>query len=428
MYKRFLDVTNPGPSVDDGSLESTVKERQLWHKSAVAPTDAAGISGLVDTNMQDRDANSTKEKRHSLGREAKSLPYNATLESDLRYIFGYDLLHPVYLHNKQNNGNKGYHRPPQKESINGNSKVNEFFPGGFLNTGSRATTSENPPTCKVLKGNESIINNNSRGSNGLDSTGRVDSEPSFKIVAITTIPRKLSVPALLNQVYGGPLEKVELIRKHGYQYFNDERVYRLGESIDWDGISIFLHFNKHEDARAFYHYSKTGLFRVNDIYLNTVVIPDDGGTSEVEEDRNANSVVSELMQGDEKARRVLVLKKPVSNKKSSYSRRRLGYLDPLSNYTHNFDLDEIKRDFGEYGRLVEVSPIVSRKLCFGVQYYDVRSAVRVKRLLQSNLDKTTVGVRDDGRHGLKKDVELKRKYNGWFVWYGRDPSDRSVPV
>ena len=279
----------------------------------------------------------------------------------------------------------------------------------------------NHVSSKALQKNESIVN-------GSEVAAKIaDNRQDFKIVAITSIPKKISVSALLTQIYGGPLEKIDLVRKDNYQFYSDESLYQLNQPVNWSEVSIFLHFNKTEDARSFYQYSKTGLFRVNDVHLKTVWIPNLGeerlyeGDDDETQSREESLLVSSLMAGDEKARRVLVFKRPIFDKKSKLEKKKAGYPDPTINYSEDFDMEEIKKDFGDYGKLVEILPVVSRKLCFGVQYYDVRSAIRVKNVIQR------------GSHGMDgdelndQDLELRRKYNGWYVWYGKDPADRAVP-
>lgn len=279
---------------------------------------------------------------------------------------------------------------------------------------------------KILQNNITVVNDQGNAKNY-----HLEKWQDFKIVAITNIPKKLSVPSLLHQIHGGPLEKIELVKRDDYQFYNDEKLYAFNRPINWDEVSIFLHFNRYEDARNFYLYSKTEFFRVNDIHLKTLWIPDLDDDLEDYKTLENNLLVANLMKGEEKARRVLVFKKPLYEKKSKHCiKRRLGHLDPTANYSEDFDVEEIKKDFGQYGRLVEILPVVSRKLCFGIQYYDVRSAIKVKRIIQSNghgnREIEELEAKDEYDIFTARDIELRNKYQHWYVWYGKDPTDKSV--
>lgn len=288
----------------------------------------------------------------------------------------------------------------------------------------------------VLQKNDGMINSNIYNKT-IDSV-----QTQFKIVAITSIPKRMSISTLITQLYGGPIEKIDLVKRDNYQFYNDESLYEMNHHIDWQQVSIFLHFNKNEDAMDFYQYSKTGLFRVNDVHLKTIWIPDvneydkyeigdydnnkgrgdDDDLEEELEERERDLLISNLMKNEERARRILVFKKPIYDKKSKLEKRKPGYPDPTINYSADFDIEEIKRDFGHYGKLVEILPVVSRKLCFGIHYYDVRSAIKIKNIIQQGVDIV------DNNEMSAKDNEMRRKYSGWYVWYGKDPADRGIPT
>lgn len=260
-------------------------------------------------------------------------------------------------------------------------------------------------------------------------------DTTFKIVAITQIGKPLSISSLLSQIYGGPLEKVELVlRDQQRHFYNDDSLYQTEERTDWSKVSVFLYFTCNEDAMSFYRYSKSDMFKVNGDSLNTLWMPDvdedvDEGGNKGQQIQLRRRQLQQAMGGAERARRVLVLKRPIEEK--AYNRgpishsftRKNGHLSLVSEchttVKHNLDIDpkEIKRDFGEYGHLIEVFPIVSRKLSFGVHYYNVASAILVKRVLENATEERFSAV----------DLEMRRKYGAWHVWYGRDPTERAVP-
>ena len=397
IMQRYLvdapEQTYPAPAIAHAQQDErahsrhSLKGRQLSSKSQAGTiTDISTQRGDV-ANRFSNASNYRTEERYSFRKLAKSFLFNTEEEESM---FNYTTCNP-----------------PEQAHIN-----------------------------KVLQENDSIVNGtifNTQATHG----GVTEKIPDFRIVAITSVPKKLSIPSLLGAVHGGPLEKVELVRKDNYQFYSDAGLYELNQPINWSVVSIFLHFSEYEDANDFYKYSKTGLFKVNDIHLKTVWIPDiekrtgiddsgDGGS-----DNDDYQVISHLMKDEEKARRVLVFKKPLNDKRNKANKRRMGYPDPTVNYSEDFDVEEIKRDFGQYGKLVEVLPVVSRKLCFGLQYYDVRSAIKVKRVIHSpNAHDDEESI--DSEYGIDnnlspQDLEIRRKYKDWYIWYGRDPAEKCVP-
>lgn len=295
---------------------------------------------------------------------------------------------------------------------------------------------------KALQANKGILNST------LYSKTEYLNNPTFRTVAITSIPKKMTISSLLSQLYGGPIERIELVRKDNYsKCYNEESsmIYnneKLNKPINWNEIAIFIYFSKNEDAKNFYQYSKTGLFKVNDIHLKTTWIPNYSKNNHLKyneemrlEDENEDIYtetdlikqeeeifVTNLMKGGEQARRVLVFKKLHSDKKSSKSNQRKGTKNPTSHFCSTFDVEDIKKDFGPYGKLIEILPVVSRKLCFGIQYYDVRSAIMVKSILQHGING------HDEKELDSRDSNLRMKYHDWGVWYGKDPADRGIPI
>lgn len=438
MFHHTLGVPK---SRNDEERACSVRGRQ----SNVRSQRTAAGGALCDTNLipVDQTTNSNpkarQEERYSLRKLARNLLFSTEQAQEFKDGYGYEPPEYQFNDSSYSYDNHFSYGKPHLEEMHWKTQGYSGEYGDTVNQkilaedhNCRMTNSYRQPISrdreyinhvnnKALQKNESIANGSEL------ATKIADNSQDFKIVAITSIPKKMSVSALLTQIYGGPIEKIDLVRKDNYQFYNDESLYKLNHPVNWSEVSIFLHFNKNEDAKSFYQYSKSGLFRVNDVHLKTVWIPNLSEERLYEDDvdeiqsKEENMLVSSLMAGEEKARRVLVFKRPLYDKKSKLEKKKPGYPDPTINYSEDFDVEEIKKDFGDYGKLVEILPVVSRKLCFGVQYYDVRSAIRVKNVIQR------------GGHGLdadeltEKDIELRRKYNGWYVWYGKDPADRAVP-
>ncbi|ODV95505.1 hypothetical protein PACTADRAFT_50220 [Pachysolen tannophilus NRRL Y-2460] len=108
------------------------------------------------------------------------------------------------------------------------------------------------------------------------------------------------------------------------------------------------------------------------------------------------------------ARRSLILKKQINASRSIRSKTSPKYRHFPSPKSHlsEFDCEETRRIFSKYGEIVDIAPVISRKLCFSVHYFDVRGSISAK------IDLETPGS------------ELYNKYSEWTVWYGKDPCDR----
>jgi hypothetical protein len=375
---------------------------------------SSGDAFLCDTSSVDN-----KQERFSFRELAKNLFFFTEHDDEFKYGYGY--------------GFDPINNEICKDSIDKYLSFNKPSVNVYKDSSKHIFENTRNSDDKFLKANKTIINESKINFNEHE-----ERNPEFKIVAITDIPKKISISSLLNEIYGGPLEKIELVRKDNFQFYNDEKLYKLNHPINWDKVSIFLHFNKYEDAKKFYQYSKTGIFRINDVYLNTIWIPKIDENIEDSNNIKKNLLISKLMKSEEKARRVLVLKKPLLyDKKRNYkvNRRENLYSNAILNYSEDFNVEEIKKDFEAYGKLIEILPVVSRKLCFGIQYYDVRSAIKVKRIIQSSNNKSETNefnnkTIDDGEFDElnEQDLQMRNKYQDWHVWYGKDPADKSVPI
>lgn len=264
-----------------------------------------------------------------------------------------------------------------------------------------------------LQKNENILNNPTK----YNTQGMFFN--ATRVVALTNINIKMSMANLLTQIYGGPLEKIEIHKRDTYQTVTPPLIFKSHRSTniptDWSNFDVCLYFHKPEDAQDFYDYSKTGMFLINGAHLDTHWVHYEEEIGDEEE------ILDKMENRNEKARRVLVFKKPVANKRHRTAYERRHWPDPYSHFTKNFNYDQVSNDFEKYGGLVEVMPVISRKTCFGVQFLDVRTALRVKQIIQENSE-------DNYRFGDSKkiDIALHDKYKDWYVWFGSDPCDKSV--
>lgn len=206
-----------------------------------------------------------------------------------------------------------------------------------------------------------------------------------RVVVISGIPGDFGLNMVLSQVCGGPLEYVMLV-SHGQ--YNIAKLYYIFAA----------------DAHKFYEYAHaSGDFQFN------------GAIPRVEwaNHRNADDHISMeplpryLMHQitNLSSRRVLILTKKVAHKKS-HADNRLYYPNAATHFSVDLDINEVKKDFGSFGDVLEVSPVVSRKLCFSVQYADIRSAIIAKSECET------------------EDSIMNHKYRDWKVWYSKDITDK----
>ncbi|ODQ77796.1 hypothetical protein BABINDRAFT_40687, partial [Babjeviella inositovora NRRL Y-12698] len=214
-----------------------------------------------------------------------------------------------------------------------------------------------------------------------------------RVVLLSHLPKSTGAKTVLAAVCGGPLERIEM---HGTS-------------------TAELYFLKLGDAGNFMEYGSGGMFVINGANVQP---------SWQEKSIGIHQPVS--MEIDHEmvvngARRCLILKKLQTAPRSRSSLSASGnsrYHVTASHSTPNqntkgtliseFSVDEALRDFSKYGTIVDISPVISRKLCFALHFADVRSAIAAKQEMEL-LDSSIGG-----------------KYKDWLVWYGKDPTD--VPV
>ncbi|ODV85490.1 hypothetical protein CANARDRAFT_178756, partial [[Candida] arabinofermentans NRRL YB-2248] len=342
---------------------------------------------------------------------------------------------------------------------NGNSKMQgDNWDSGSKKDESKADGRKSRGGERSLKQNENILNTSSNVDTILKGatfrTRTSDEMKPSRVVILSNIKPSTSLTSIMGQLNSGPLEKIRLLNKYDFTEIDN---YDLGSTIDWANTVLQLFYYKEEDASQFMKYAATGMFIVNGHHLESSWMPCDQSTdknrsrlgsknyslvaddiNDEDDDNSEDSYALKLMGPMENARRVLVFKKPVSAKAKatqnahnsklfgSSEKRRPSYPDPILNYSENFDLDDIKKDFSQFGPIVEVSPVVSRKLCFAVQYLDVRSAIIAKHQLMSKESTNNPIDPNVGLAYYQQSPELNCKYKNWYSWYGKDPADKGA--
>lgn len=209
---------------------------------------------------------------------------------------------------------------------------------------------------------------------------------SRRAIVIRNIPPNTSAGSILAQVCCGALEKL-IFRPHK------------------EHPSLELYFIFPDQAKRFYDFAtKTGLFKINGAYIDT-----QWANKTNTEDMSVSHppvpkyLIKEIVHGS--ARRVLVFSKVIPEKAMQNSTT-MHYPSPQTHLTKDFDISLIKKDFSQYGEIIEFGAVISRKLCFSIHFADVRSAIIAKREVESE--------------GLL----MNSKYFGWSLWYGKDPTDK----
>ncbi|RLV91550.1 Sporulation-specific protein 2 [Spathaspora sp. JA1] len=208
-----------------------------------------------------------------------------------------------------------------------------------------------------------------------------------RIVVLTNIDATMGINSILQQVCGGPLEKV----------------------IQLNNGHVELYFIFPEHAIQFYTYGKaTGLLMVNGQRLRVEWWMNENEN----ENENYHPTISKQLLSDIiqfKCRRCLVLTKEVTGKSCRTGSDKLFYPDPKIHYSQDLNIEQVRNDFGKYGIILDIGSVISRKLCFSIFYSNIRSAIYAKKEMEL------------------EGSELNEKYKGWDIGYGTDITDRSIP-
>lgn len=211
----------------------------------------------------------------------------------------------------------------------------------------------------------------------------VEQNNKRRCVLLSNLNESMGLNSVLQQVCGGPLEKLTVLSN--------------------GKIELFFIFPEH--AKQFYTYGKaTGLLMVNGVKLKVEWLND--------ENNLVNSTLSSSLMSDilhNGCRRCLIISKNIPGKRIRNGDK-MFYPEPDIHYSTNLNFEEIKNDFNKFGKVLDIGSVISRKLCFSVFYYDIRCAILAKQELD------LIGS------------ELNKKYKDWSIWYGKDITDRACFV
>lgn len=213
-----------------------------------------------------------------------------------------------------------------------------------------------------------------------------------RVVIFSGMPPTIGIQSLLNQVQGGPLENILIM---------DE--FSAGKMTK----RIELHFIHHKDAMKFVTYGRSHLFQVNGQHFTPKWASKKINKKSNESLNQVKEFLYDYMREHsttnyEGACRSLILKK--IGKGSIYQHCHDSTVVP--DIVH-IDINEIEKDFEMFGKIIEVVPMVSKKICLQIYYYDIRSAIKAFNNYETSY------------------CYLNEKYSSeWSIWFGKDITDR----
>ncbi|CCH59995.1 hypothetical protein TBLA_0C01820 [Henningerozyma blattae CBS 6284] len=222
------------------------------------------------------------------------------------------------------------------------------------------------------------------------------------VVSITGIPPGTGLGSVLSQMSGGPLRRITLHTQYSY-ILGQERI-----------SGIDLKYFKEKDARGFMRLGSSNLFRVNGLHLRPELHGDSDVEADVDIDKCSIAQKNKNEVTEPEVSRCLLFKRfgineclPCGEDKLMHSTHsnRSGSTEGHNNCCES--VCGLKNDFKKYGTILDVTPIVSRKLCFAVHFANVASAIRAMQAFEL------------------KGTELNKKYyKRWAMWYGKDLTDK----
>ncbi|QLG70665.1 hypothetical protein HG535_0A06070 [Zygotorulaspora mrakii] len=197
-------------------------------------------------------------------------------------------------------------------------------------------------------------------------------------IVFSNIPDNTGIASVLSQICGGPLASI--------------KEYRDGSNNKLTELEVS--FLTREAALSFMSYGRTNLFKINGFHMT----PQWSKNTEMDSALLTDSSCEDILG----ICRCLVLKKylPSNAKAKNNDASKDSLLD-------KFDVVEIKRDFSEFGEILEIAPVVSRKLCISIGFYSIDSSMKAMF------------------HYEDPNTYLHKKYfKSWAAWYGKDITDR----
>ncbi|CAI4052021.1 Ssp2p SKDI_15G3810 [Saccharomyces kudriavzevii IFO 1802] len=201
-------------------------------------------------------------------------------------------------------------------------------------------------------------------------------------ISINDIPRGTGIASVLSQVRGGSLERIVV-----YRYDTPERSLH----------KVDLFFLNCDGAQSFMRYATTNIFKVNGVHLKPEWIFLESTYENIMKEQSVNRILEE----GKLISRCLIVKKSLTKTVLKKTNQ-----DKAQNL-ENIDIQELEKDFRNFGEVLEITPIVSRKLCVSIFFYDISSAMRAME-----------------EYGQKGSYINTKYFKAWTIWYGKDITDQ----
>jgi len=224
--------------------------------------------------------------------------------------------------------------------------------------------------------------------------------PGRRVVQLKNFSSFVGIKSVLAQVCGGPLERVAIIRSGSS---SSQQLQLQTNYNQLKNNTLELWFLYPHDADSFMTFCSSGMFLINGFHYEPQWAPKHHQhkpheTYHLQPDES----VSEQMI-NHGARRCLILKKYIPKRVKPSSK----HLYPSPNsHLSELNIEEIKFDFTTFGKIIDVTPVISKKLCVAIHFFDVESAINAKK---SFLDHSS---------------GFYMKYREWTLWYGKDPAEK----
>lgn len=232
-------------------------------------------------------------------------------------------------------------------------------------------------------------------SEGSSKGAKVCKEVHRRLVCLSGIPKGSSLAAVVSFVRGGALERVS-------NFF--PRIPDFKERVERDSVpdlQVYLEFITHKGACRFLAYvNRTALLKITGQSISAQWAKE---ISRFKERPIEPHIDNEVKQYG--ASRVLILSHHIAGKTPVEKALKQKYPNPMENFS-SFNCNALKVDFGQFGEIVEVLPMISPKLSVSIQFADIRSAIVVMNTV------------------TKHNTVLNAKYSLWKVKYARDVTNK----
>lgn len=229
-------------------------------------------------------------------------------------------------------------------------------------------------------------------------------DPDCRSIILSGFSKGTSASSILSLVRGGPLEKVTFVNGEaellGQGFHSKDKSGTFPTYIRYP--AVVLSFLYPADALRFMEYATgSSLLRFHNKPLSAQWAYK-WYIKSLRESPLALHIIDEVLAN--KASRFVILSR---SSRKTITDVPQGHKHPSAYgcFSVTFNCNELKFNFSQFGQIVEVTPILDRKLAVCIQFADIRSAILVMHTFKS------------------KNSVLSVKYSLWNIQYLRDAAD-----